>query len=73
LADDTGGDLVRIISLRNLPPQESRAYLSARQIPAARQTAVLEFTHGHPLALSLMADVLDLNQATIDVQLEPDV
>jgi hypothetical protein len=66
-------DLVRIISLRNLPPQESRAYLSARQIPAERQTAVLEFTHGHPLALSLVADLLDQNQAAIDPQTERDV
>ena len=50
--------LVYSLSLRNLNPQESRAYLTQRQIPPAQQQPVLEFTHGHPLALSLVADML---------------
>jgi hypothetical protein len=49
--------LVHILPLRNLSPNESRAYLSQHNIPAGQYTAVLDFTHGHPLALSLIADV----------------
>ncbi len=48
--------LIRPMALRNLPPDESRAYLARRQIPAGQHAAILDFTHGHPLALSLVAD-----------------
>jgi hypothetical protein len=56
-ADAGWRDLARVVPLRNLRPEESRAYLDARGVPAARHPAVLSFTHGHPLALSLVADV----------------
>ncbi|AGY57399.1 AAA family ATPase [Gloeobacter kilaueensis] len=49
--------LLKIVSLRNFNREESRTYLAAQQVPAARHRSVLEFTHGHPLALSLVADV----------------
>lgn len=69
------GDFVRVISLRNLRPDESRAYLSGRGVPEQQQPAALEFTHGHPLALSLVADVLgQAHQSTLFNPLqEPDV
>jgi hypothetical protein len=51
--------LMRAIVLRNLSPAESRSYLSQRQIPLEQQQAVLDFTYGHPLALSLVADAFD--------------
>ncbi|MEW6405538.1 MAG: ATP-binding protein [Chloroflexota bacterium] len=50
-------DLVRVISLRNLSQDESRAFLTKRGLPADQQESALEFTHGHPLALSLVAEV----------------
>ena len=50
-------DLVRIISLRNLSQEESRVFLNKRGLPADHQQGILEFTHGHPLALSLVAEV----------------
>jgi len=50
---------IRTIALRNLNPEESRSYLNLRQVSAAQHQAVLDFTRGHPLALSLVADVLD--------------
>lgn len=50
-------DLVRVISLRNLNQEESRAFLNKRGLPADEQKDILEFTHGHPLALSLVAEV----------------
>lgn len=50
-------DLIHILALRNLSPNESKDYLSRRNIPAEHHDEVLTFTHGHPLALSLVADV----------------
>src|SRR4030095_11433651 len=50
-------DLVRVISLRNLSQEEGRAFLDKRGLPADHQQGILEFTHGHPLALSLVAEV----------------
>lgn len=49
--------LVRVVPLRNLTPDESRAFLARRNIPDDQHQAVLSFTHGFPLALSLVADV----------------
>lgn len=49
--------LLRLVSLRNLTPDESRAYLARREIPGEEHEAFLQFTHGHPLALSLVAEV----------------
>jgi hypothetical protein len=49
--------LIRVLPLRNLDPNESRTYLTQRGLPPEQVGAVLSFTHGHPLALSLVADV----------------
>lgn len=49
--------LVRTISLRNLPPDEVQNYLNVRQVSQTQYKTVLNFTHGYPLALSLMADM----------------
>jgi hypothetical protein len=51
--------MMRILPLRNLGPDESRDYLALRGVPASQIEAVLDFTHGHALALSLVADVYD--------------
>lgn len=48
--------MMRIVPLRNLSLEESRAYLTRRNVPAEDHEAVLDFTHGHALALSLVAD-----------------
>ena len=50
-------DLVRVISLRNLSQEESRTFLNKRGLPEDHQQSILEFTHGHPLALSLVVEV----------------
>ena len=57
LGDAGWQDLVRVISLRNLSQEEGRAFLNKRGLPADHQQGILEFTHGHPLALSLVAEV----------------
>ena len=49
--------LMRVHRLRNLTQEESRAYLMRRQVHSVEHEPVLDFTHGHPLALSLVADL----------------
>jgi len=48
--------LIRAMPLRNLSPDEGRTYLRERNVPLDQHAETLEFTHGHPLALSLVAD-----------------
>jgi hypothetical protein len=54
---------IRALSLRNLSPEESRDFLARRGVPPGQHQAVLDFTHGHPLALSLVADVFAQREA----------
>ena len=49
--------LLRAVNLTNLPPEEARIYLEKRAVPPDQYRPVLDFTQGHPLALSLVADV----------------
>ncbi|PSB04791.1 AAA family ATPase [Merismopedia glauca] len=72
---DTGWqEIARYLSLRNLSPEESQIYLISRAVPATQHQAVLEFTHGHPLALSLVADVLAQGQeVNFQAEAAPDV
>ncbi|MBX3000185.1 MAG: ATP-binding protein [Caldilineaceae bacterium] len=56
-ADPGWQQIMRVHRLRNLTPEESRAYLMRRQVRASEHGAVLDFTYGHPLALSLVADL----------------
>jgi hypothetical protein len=66
--------LIRTLALRNLSPEESRAYLVRREVPAAEHQKVLDFTHGHPLALSMVADVLDQRPGqSFEPEAAPDV
>lgn len=62
-ADAGWQSLVRILPLRNLAPAESYAYLNARTVAPANHARIIQFTHGHPLAISLMADLLEQNPA----------
>ena len=50
--------LTHIQKLGNLGPDESRAYLARCGVPVQHYDEALAFTRGHPLALSLTADVL---------------
>ncbi|MCI0646191.1 MAG: ATP-binding protein [Chloroflexi bacterium] len=50
--------MIHVLPLRNLEPEEGHDYLLRRQVPADQHQMVLEFTHGHPLALSLVADAM---------------
>lgn len=48
--------LLATMPLRNLPRAQSQAYLDRRALPDRHTQAILDFAHGHPLALSLAAD-----------------
>jgi hypothetical protein len=49
--------LIRPLPLQNLSREESQAYLTKRGVPSEQHQTILDFTHGHALALSLVADV----------------
>jgi hypothetical protein len=68
-------ELLRVVSLRNLAPDESRALLASRGVPESRLDGLVAATHGHPLALSLVAEVLsqDRDAATPEPERAPDV
>ncbi|ACY98526.1 MULTISPECIES: AAA family ATPase [Thermomonospora] len=57
-ADPGWRELLRVVALRNLPPRDGQALLSAAGVPRRLHRRVLAATHGHPLALSLVADVI---------------
>ena len=56
-ADPAWRDLLRVVSLRNFAPAESREYLAACGVDAEHHDRLVALTHGHPLGLSLCADV----------------
>jgi hypothetical protein len=57
-ADPALHDLLRVVVLRNLGPEESRRYLRACGVDDALHERLVQATHGHPLGLSLLADVV---------------
>jgi hypothetical protein len=56
-ADTAWSDALRVITLRNLDPADSAALMTARGVAAELQPSLLEFAGGHPLALTLAAEV----------------
>jgi energy-coupling factor transporter ATP-binding protein EcfA2 len=50
--------LLHTMKLVNLSRDESVAYLSNRGVQAELQSAAIDFTHGHPLALALVGEVV---------------
>ena len=65
--DPGWGDLLRVVSLRNLGPDDARAFLRGAGVAEQQQGWMLELSHGHPLALSLLVDVLAQRQADAGV------
>lgn len=57
-SDPAWRDLLRIVSLRNLSPQDCRAYLTLSEVDGAKHDTLVEVTRGHPLALSLLTDLV---------------
>lgn len=58
-ADAGWRDLIQVRALHNLDAATASEYLKRRAVPTNQHGALLQFTHGHPLALSLVADFFD--------------
>lgn len=72
-SDPAWRDLLRVVSLRNLSPQDCRAYLTASGVDGAKHDTVVEATHGHPLALSLLTDLILRGREVAPEPLAPDL
>jgi hypothetical protein len=57
-SDPAWRELLRVVSLRNLDPDDSREYLAACGVDPKLHEGLIARTHGHPLGLSLCADVV---------------
>jgi hypothetical protein len=57
-ADPAWRELLRVVSLRNLSPEESCDYLRVCGVDEAVHDRLVGVTRGHPLGLSLLADVV---------------
>ena len=70
-------DLLRVVSLRNLGPDDARAFLRAAGVADDLHDEAIGVTHGHPLALSLLLDVLSQRRegsaAPLGLDAVPDV
>ena len=69
-------DLLRVVSLRNLGPDDARAFLRSAGVAEEQHGWMLELSHGHPLALSLLVDVMSQREADagpVELAAAPDV
>lgn len=51
--------ITKVFSLKELDEGESRQLLSRRNIPANQIQRIVDYAHGHPLALCIVADMFD--------------
>lgn len=58
-ADPGWQELLREVPLHAFDHGEGRTYLAKRQVDPDQHAAIMDFTHGHPLALSLVADLFE--------------
>ena len=56
--DPAWHDVLRVVSLRNLSPDDGRRFLLDGGVPPDRCDELVMLTYGHPLALALAADVV---------------
>lgn len=62
--------LLKKMPLRNLSPDEVNTYLTKTGVPSDYHESIIEYTHGHPLALSLISDLYSQNPTLF---LEPEL
>ncbi len=65
--------ILHTVRLENLGDAEGRALLRLRGVPEAAHDGALAFTHGHPLALALLADVVAQSERDEPVAATPEV
>lgn len=68
--DEGWRELLREVRLRNFAPDETAAYLAGSGVPDADHAPATALTHGHPLALSLLADLNHHGATTALTRLE---
>jgi hypothetical protein len=74
ISDSAWSKLAKVIGLRNLSEDEGRSYLTTQEIPEDQHDSLLNFTHGHPLALSLVCEALGQNKGLkFSPQANPDI
>lgn len=56
--DPAWGALLRVVSLRNLSPDDSRAFLVRAGIEPHLHERIVRVTYGHPLGLALLTEVV---------------
>ena len=71
-------DLLRVVSLRNLAPDDARAIVARAGVAGDLEDRAVELTHGHPLALWLLLDVLSQREeagggAPLELEAVPDL
>ena len=71
LNDPGWQSLIYKIPLRNLSPLDSKIYLGKSGMPEEHHDEIVEYTHGHPLALSLVADVYS-QKPSVFLESEPE-
>lgn len=69
--DPAWNGLIRTLSLRNLPPDDARAFLVRRGVSESLHEILLDSTQGYPLALTLACDVFDQRGETALTAREP--
>ncbi|WP_210441451.1 AAA family ATPase [Nocardioides xinjiangensis] len=69
-SDEGWRELLGEIRLRNFAPEETAAYLAGCDVPESEHETAAELTHGHPLALSLVADLARHDSAKSLTRLE---
>lgn len=57
-SDPGWAPLLHSLRLENFDQEACRRYLGARRVAADQQPGAIAFSHGHPLALALVSDVL---------------
>ncbi|HEU4422835.1 MAG TPA: AAA family ATPase [Pilimelia sp.] len=57
-ADPAWRDLLRVVGVRNMRGDDVRAYLLVEGVPAGLHDRLAAVTHGHPLTLSMLVDVI---------------
>ena len=65
--------ILHTVRLENLGADDGRALLRLRGVPEAAHDGALAFTHGHPLALALLADVVAQSARDEPVAATPEV
>ncbi|HVL06436.1 MAG TPA: AAA family ATPase [Acidimicrobiales bacterium] len=72
-ADPGWHELLRVISLRNLRPDESLEYLAIEGLDERVRKRVLGLTYGHPLAMSLYVAVLAQGGTGVESSTAPEL